>query len=243
MRQDVRTPFDTALERARVAAYEEGEFVGQESFMTAREIRALAVAAGVGPGVSVLDVCCGVAGPGRFLVHELGCSYLGMDSSPSAVSLARERAAGLPCAFVVGTAPPLPAGAFDVVLLLETMLAFADKGALVHAVAAALRPGGRFAFTLEEGAPLTAAERAALWSSHEATAPRTVRSPTRWSAPSSRTPARSPSTSEAARSTTCSPHTASGSTGSTPGASASSPSWQLRLAPCQRGSAWRSLSR
>jgi SAM-dependent methyltransferase len=162
MRQDVRTPFDAALERARVAAYEEGEFVGQESFMTAGEIRALAVAAGVGPGVSVLDVCCGVAGPGRFLVRELGCSYLGVDSSPSAVSLARERAAGLPCAFVVGTAPPLPAGAFDVVLLLETMLAFADKGALVRSVAAALRPGGRFAFTLEEGAPLTAAERAAM---------------------------------------------------------------------------------
>jgi hypothetical protein len=48
------------------------------------------------------------------------------------------------------------------VLLLETMLAFADKNALVRAVAAALRPGGRFAFTLEEGAPLTPDERAAM---------------------------------------------------------------------------------
>ena len=47
-------------------------------------------------------------------------------------------------------------------LLLETMLAFEEKGALVRAIAAALRPGGRFAFTLEEGAPLTAAERAAM---------------------------------------------------------------------------------
>jgi hypothetical protein len=42
------------------------------------------------------------------------------------------------------------------------MLAFPDKDALVRAVAAALRPGGRFAFTLEEGSPLTAAERAAM---------------------------------------------------------------------------------
>jgi SAM-dependent methyltransferase len=58
--------------------------------------------------------------------------------------------------------PPLPPGAFDVVLLLETMLAFADKDALVRAVAAALPPGGRFAFTLEEGAPLSAAERVAM---------------------------------------------------------------------------------
>jgi hypothetical protein len=48
------------------------------------------------------------------------------------------------------------------VLLLETMLAFEDKDALVREIAAALRPGGRFAFTLEEGPPLTTAERAAM---------------------------------------------------------------------------------
>jgi hypothetical protein len=48
------------------------------------------------------------------------------------------------------------------VLLLETMLAFEDKDALVRAVAATLEPGARFALTLEEGAPLTPAERAAM---------------------------------------------------------------------------------
>jgi hypothetical protein len=58
--------------------------------------------------------------------------------------------------------PPLPAGSFEVVLVLETMLAFEDKDALVRAIAEALGPGGRFAFTLEEGAPLTASERAAM---------------------------------------------------------------------------------
>ena len=47
-------------------------------------------------------------------------------------------------------------------LLLETMLAFEDKDALVREIAAALRPGGRLAFTLEEGPPLTTAERAAM---------------------------------------------------------------------------------
>src|SRR5689334_17169534 len=55
MRQDDRAPFDRALRRARAAAYPPGEFVGQESFMTAGEIRALAIRAGVGPGVGVLD--------------------------------------------------------------------------------------------------------------------------------------------------------------------------------------------
>jgi SAM-dependent methyltransferase len=162
MRQDDRAPFDRALHRARVAAYAPGEFVGQESFMTAGEILALAAQAGIARGVAVLDVCCGTAGPGRFLTRELGCDYLGVDASATAVALARERTNGLPCRFAVAQVPPLPAGTFDVVLLLETMLAFADKVALARAVATALRPGGRFAFTLEEGAPLTPAERAAM---------------------------------------------------------------------------------
>ena len=162
VRQDDRAPFDRALHRARVSAYAPGEFVGQEGFMTAGEIRALAVQAGIGPGVTVLDLCCGIAGPGRLLTRELGCAYLGVDASASAVALARERAGDLPCRFAIAQVPPLPAGSFDVVLLLETMLAFEDKDALVRAIAAALRPGGRFAFTLEEGPPLTTAERAAM---------------------------------------------------------------------------------
>jgi SAM-dependent methyltransferase len=162
MRQDDRAPFDRALRHARESAYAPGEFAGQEGFMTAGEIRALAARAGVGPGASVLDLCCGVAGPGRLLTRELGCAYLGVDASAGAVAIARERADGVPCRFAVALVPPLPAGSFDVVLLLETMLAFEDKDALVRAVAAALAPGGRFAFTLEEGPPLTPAEGAAM---------------------------------------------------------------------------------
>jgi SAM-dependent methyltransferase len=162
MRHDDRAPLHRALHRARVSAYAPGEYVEQESFMTAGEIRALAVQAGVGPGVTVLDLCCGVAGPGRFLTRELGCAYLGVDASASAVAIAREGAGDVPCRFAIAQIPPLPAGPFDIVLLLETMLAFEDKDALVGAITAALRPGGRFAFTLEEGPPLTAAERAAM---------------------------------------------------------------------------------
>ena len=162
MRQDDRASFDRALHDARVAAYAPGEFVGQESFMTAGEIRALAAQAGVGTAVTVLDLCCGIAGPGRLLTRELGCAYLGVDASASAIALARERAGDLPCRFAIAQIPPLPAGPFDVVLLLETMLAFEDKDALVREITAALRPAGRFAFTLEEGPPLTAAERAAM---------------------------------------------------------------------------------
>jgi SAM-dependent methyltransferase len=159
MRQDERAPFVEALQRARVSAYPPGEFVGQESFMGAGEILALAEQAGVARGVSVLDLCCGVAGPGRFITAELGCDYLGVDLSPSAIEIARARAGDLPCRFEVSQVPPVPPGPFDVVLLLETMLAFSDKELLLHEISRLLAPGGRFAFTIEEGQPLTESER------------------------------------------------------------------------------------
>ncbi len=162
MKQDERAPFDQALRRARESAYPPGEYVEQESFMRAGEIRILAARAGITRGVSVLDLCCGVAGPGRFITRELGCAYLGVDLSPSAIEIARERAGELPCRFEVVRVPPLPPGQFEVVLLLETMLAFAEKEPLLRAVSRALSSGGRFAFTLEEGAPLTEVERAQM---------------------------------------------------------------------------------
>jgi SAM-dependent methyltransferase len=158
----VRAPFAAALEPARLAAYPPGEYVGQESFMRAGEIRQLADRAGVRLGVTVLDLCCGVAGPGRLLAAELGCDYLGLDSSASAIHLARQLAGELPCRFEQAEIPPLPDRRFDVVMLLETMLAFPDKRSLIASVASGLAPGGRFACTVEEGRPLTADERARM---------------------------------------------------------------------------------
>jgi hypothetical protein len=69
MKQDERAPFVRALQRARASAYAPGEFIEQESFMRASEILALAGRAGIEPGVSVLDLCCGIAGPGRFITR------------------------------------------------------------------------------------------------------------------------------------------------------------------------------
>ncbi len=130
--------------------------------MRASEVRGLAHQAGIGPGVSVLDLCCGVAGPGRMITAESGCSYLGVDQSASSLAAARELAGNLPCRFEQAQLPPVPGGRFEVVLLLETMLAFPDKGVLVKEVARVLEPGGRFAFTVEEGMPLTQQERALM---------------------------------------------------------------------------------
>ena len=127
--------------------------------MRAAEVRRLAHQARVGPGVSVLDMCCGVAGPGRMITAESGCQYLGVDHSASALATARQLAGNLPCRFEQAHLPPLPEGRFEVVFLLETMLAFPDKNALIGEVARVLQPGGRFAFTVEEGRPLTRQER------------------------------------------------------------------------------------
>jgi SAM-dependent methyltransferase len=159
MKQDERAPFVHALQRARVAAYPPGEFVEQESFMRASEIRSLADEAGIASQVSVLDLCCGIAGPGRLITRELGCTYLGVDYSSSAIELARQRAGDLPCQFEVSRIPPIPSGPFDVVLLLETMLAFYEKARLLQKISRALVAGGRFAFTMAEGPPLTKSEQ------------------------------------------------------------------------------------
>ena len=130
--------------------------------MPAAEIRRLAHQARVGPGVAVLDLCCGVAGPGRMMTAESGCRYLGVDQSASALAAARQLAGELPCGFEQAHVPPLPEGRFEVVLLLETMLAFPDKETLVGEVARTLERGGRFAFTVEEGLPLTRLERSRM---------------------------------------------------------------------------------
>jgi SAM-dependent methyltransferase len=127
--------------------------------MIASEILGLARRAGIAPGAFVLDLCCGVGGPGRLISQELDCAYLGVDYSPSAINIARERTRDLPCRFEVAQIPPIPRGPFDVVLLFETILAFADKDALMHEVADALTPGGCFAFTVEAGAALSDSER------------------------------------------------------------------------------------
>ena len=149
-------------ERARRDAFGDREYAGQESFASATEIRSLAEHAGVTTGTRLLDVCCGTGGPGRLLTRELGCSYVGVDADERSIAVARGRSDGLDCRFEAARLPPLPAGRFDVVVVLETMLAFPDKEPLLDAIAGALGAGGRFACTLEEGPPLTAAERSRM---------------------------------------------------------------------------------
>ena len=154
-----------ALRPAQIQAHREGEYVGQESFMSAREILDLARAGGVDARTRVLDLCCGSGGPALHLARQTGCLIVGVDRSSEAIHLARKSAEhqGLNrhASFIVAEAlyPPVDAASIDAVLLYETMLALEDKRRLVRVVRKLLRPGGRFGLTFEEGRPLSSAER------------------------------------------------------------------------------------
>ena len=156
-----------ALERALLEGYPPGEYVGQESFVSAGEIVSLARAAGIGAGSEVLDLCCGVGAPALHLADTLGCRVIGTDRSADAVRLARAEAearglAGHAC-FLVGdaVAPPLRR-TFDAALVIETMISIPDKARLLGACGGLLRAGTRLGLTLEEGQPLSPREQVML---------------------------------------------------------------------------------
>lgn len=99
------------LWEARQEGFAAGEFVGQQSFVSVTELRWLASRARVGAGLRVLDVCCGLAGPGLWLAGEYGCAYLGIDADEATIATARRRAAAAVCAkFEVHRLPPIPPG-------------------------------------------------------------------------------------------------------------------------------------
>jgi sarcosine/dimethylglycine N-methyltransferase len=156
---DPRRAHAALLRPSRVRAYAAAQFVGQESFMQADEILDLARRAGIGAGTRVLDLCCGMAGPGNHIARSLGSRHVGVDRSAEAVELAQEGAAGLPCRYIQGDVLDVRGERFEVVLLLETILAFKDKARLLRHIRGLLEPGGRFAFTYEEGEPLGQRER------------------------------------------------------------------------------------
>jgi len=69
MRQDDRAPLHRHCTRVRVGV-RPWRVRRAGELHDCREIQALAVQAGIGPGVTVLDLCCGIAGPGRFLTRS-----------------------------------------------------------------------------------------------------------------------------------------------------------------------------
>lgn len=104
-------------------------------------------------GSHVLDVCCGMGGPSRYLAHTCGCRVTGIDMNAGRIDGARTLTAmaGLDgrVGFEIGNALAMPFGdgGFDVVISQEAFCHVPDKRRLVGECARVLKAGGRIAFT------------------------------------------------------------------------------------------------
>ncbi|RDK01026.1 class I SAM-dependent methyltransferase [Paraburkholderia lacunae] len=111
----------------------------------------LANLAGIGAGMSVLDVGSGVGGPARFLAATEGCRVTGIDLSEAFVDAARyltQRTGQTEqVSFHAASALELPFddSRFDVVLLQHVAMNIADRTRLYREIRRVLKSGGRFA--------------------------------------------------------------------------------------------------
>jgi ubiquinone/menaquinone biosynthesis C-methylase UbiE len=121
----------------------------------------LAEKAGLGPGMSGVDLCCCTGAGMRFLVRFRNVDRMtGVDATPTVLERGRSRteAEGLSgrIAFVLAdaTRTGLPGGAADFVWGEDAWCYVEDKPALVAEAARLVRPGGTVAFTdWIEGSP------------------------------------------------------------------------------------------
>jgi SAM-dependent methyltransferase len=118
----------------------------------------------VGRDDKVLDIGCGVGGPGRFLVDRLGCSVVGTDLLDKRIEIAKAltRKTGLHerISYRRADATDLPfrAGAFSLVWMLDVSIHIRNKRALFGEIAHVLKPGGLFVMHEQLG-PLAEAMR------------------------------------------------------------------------------------
>jgi ubiquinone/menaquinone biosynthesis C-methylase UbiE len=117
----------------------------------------------------VLDVCCGLGGPARWIAHQIGCAVTGLDLTPSRIESARRLTARVRLDhlldFVQGdaTAMPLPDERFDRVYGQEAWVHIPDKAALLSECHRVMTPGGTLAFTdIVSRMPLTDEETARM---------------------------------------------------------------------------------
>jgi len=111
----------------------------------------LALRLGLGPGMRVLDVGCGVGGPMRTITRFSGATIVGVNNNAYQVRRAAElnRAAGLDhlCSVVKADFMELPPddGPYDAVYAVEAIPHAPDKARLFRALHRVMRPGALFA--------------------------------------------------------------------------------------------------
>lgn len=145
--------FDSPLMRQiRAEAY--GEDIGQHSWVSADEVREDIARLVLSRSSRLIDMGCGPCGPLTFILANVGCTGTGVELSPSALRVARARAASLGVDHLLSVREadlndPLPfdSSSFDAAMSLDVVLHLRDRSVLFREVARLLRPGGRFLFT------------------------------------------------------------------------------------------------
>lgn len=92
------------------------------------------------PGIDVLDAGCGPGGNGAWLLPW--GRVVGLDTSPEALRLLRERHPAVEAVEGTVEAMPFPDAAFDVVLAITVLNLVEDDAAAAGEIARVLRPGG-----------------------------------------------------------------------------------------------------
>lgn len=113
----------------------------------------LADKAGIDASSSVLDVCCGIGGPARYLAYRYGCHVMGLDITESRIQSAHRLTKMVKLDHLVdfrlGNALDMPFedNAFDVVIGQEAWVHIPDKPRLLAQCARTLKSKGMIAFT------------------------------------------------------------------------------------------------
>lgn len=132
-----------------------GGYIGQLSWVTKDQLSALATAAGLEPGRTALDICCGTGGITRYLAETTGATMTGVDYSESGIDIARRDSGGPDTATTIrfdhGDAGdlPYPAAEFDAVVCVDSLVIVPHRHRVIAECARVLKPGGRLAFSDE----------------------------------------------------------------------------------------------
>jgi SAM-dependent methyltransferase len=116
--------------------------------MLARIANTVTAISAVAPSDAVLDVGCGIGGPGRFLVERFGCTVTGIDLLRSRVEVAEEltHRTGLASRLTYHVADlvstPFDDASFEQAWMLDVGIHVRDKASMFAELARVLRPGG-----------------------------------------------------------------------------------------------------
>jgi SAM-dependent methyltransferase len=129
------------------------------SFLTLAEMSGMAEALSLHAGSVLVDLACGMGGPGLWIAREAGAQLAGIDVSAVALAAARDRAGRLGLSqiarFTLGSFAQtgLDAGTVDGVMTVDALQYAPDKQAALDEAARILRSGGRLAFACFEFVP------------------------------------------------------------------------------------------